>query len=589
MLALLGLLITACGGSAVVHTSTDTHGFVARTATGCPHRTPAFGTIRYSDWQFPDTLNPFQTSSSVSAETINATQDGLFTYDSHARLTPQMATMIPSLKNGGVRDGGRTVLVHMKRGMRWSDGADITAKDVVFGWRIGMDRATGPYCGGSCDQIARIATPDRYTAIFHLKGVFAPAVPTAMPPIFPTVWKGAWANDAHRAAVRLGQDSTFNFEGPDYPTDGAYQVASFSKDDRILLHPMRYYADMNCGGSVRDLVFVFYSAKPSMIAAAATGGTDVTQDYTFADLAELRRHTDVYTIYNTPSFEFEHLEFNIDKSYGGSPNPLSNANVRLALALALDKIGLIRSALGIGKVEAQEIVCWTPWVNTPQLTQPFADTTITGQWDPLAGGYVNSGSPKALADARTLLTRTQWARGFSLTVTTTNGNPVRGAELGILENNWARVGVSVVPNFIPPSKLFSAWATGGPLNHGQFQAAIFAFQGSPEPDSFKYNFESRYIDRRAEPHSSINENYSGIDDPVFETAFPAAAGTFDEARRTREYDIIQERLNQKAYWIGLYYRTSIATADRIVQGFKNNPTSAGPTWNMYDWKVRTLS
>lgn len=589
VLAVLSLSLAACGGSTPGATGIGRQVVAKRTAAGCVRRNTASGTIKYSDWQFPDSLNPFQTTASSSFETINAIEDSLFTYDQRANVLPQMTTTIPTLTNGGVRDGGKIIILTLKRGLHWSNGAEITSKDVLFGWRIGMDKATGPYCEGSCDQISRIDTPTRYTVALHFKRVFAPAVPTAMPPVFPPRWPGGWNGNAHLAAEKLGQDSSYNFEDARYPTNGAYQVTDFIKDDRIDLRPMKHYTGMNCGAYVQNLIFAFFSSKPSMIAAASAGGTDVTQDYTTADLPELTKHAGAFTVSSIPGYEFEHLEFNLDKTYNGSPNPLANVQVRQALALSLDKIGLIRSGLVIDARAARSVASWTPWVNTPLLIQPFADPKVDGQWDPLQHAYVQPGTPQAVQDARTLLAQTPWKNGFSITIMTTTGNPVRSAQMGIMENNWAKIGVQVVPYFVPSSKLFAGWSTNGPLNHGNFQVAMFAFQGSSEPDTFKYEMEPRYIDRRQRVHSNINDNYSGIVDPVIARAFSVAAGTFDTRIRTRSYDLIQERLNQQAYWIGLYFRPSIATVDDRVENFSNNPTSAGPTWNIYDWKVRSAS
>ena len=69
------------------------------------------------------------------------------------------------------------------------------------------------------------------------------------------------------------------------------------------------------------------------------------------------------------------------------------------------------------RAEGVRTVLWiTPWVNTDQLHQPYADTTISGQWDPMAnagrGAFVNqTGTGKALADANRSLQRGQIAPG----------------------------------------------------------------------------------------------------------------------------------------------------------------------------------
>jgi peptide/nickel transport system substrate-binding protein len=585
------LIIAGCGGSNGASSSNQPAAkVVARTANGCPKHSKAVGTIKYSDWQFPDTLNPYQTTEAVSFETLNGLFDSLFIYNSKAQVIPEMATSVPTTGNGEVKDGGKTIVIHLKKGLRWSNGSEITSADVKFGWHVSMDPATGPYCTGTCDVISSITTPDPFTAVLHLKHPYSASVATWMPYVWPRVWSGAWNNNPHLAATKLAQTPTFNFESTSFPTSGPYQVTSFNKDDRIVLQPMKYYSGMNCGAAVKNLIFAFYSSKQGMIAAAANGATDLTQDYTTDDLPGLKNNSKgQYTISSTPGFIFEHFEFNVDPTYGGKPNPLANVKVRQALALSLDKMGMIQSALGLKGQAAKNIVAWTPWVNTPQLVQPYTDKSINGQWDPIAGTYVMPGTASAIADTKKLLAQTPYKNGFSTSISTTTGNPTRTAELEVAANNWSKIGVKVSPNYVPATTFFAGWGQGGPLNHGQFQIALFTFSGSPEPDTFKFELQSKYIDRNATNHTAINENYSGVNNPVINKAFNTAASTFNQSQRTKAYDQVQVQLAKNDYWISLYFRPQIATVDPNVGNFSNNPTSLGPTWNMYQWKALKAS
>ncbi len=559
----------------------------------CKHRNAAAGTVRYSHWQFPDTLNPYQATTISAGTTISAMFDSLLGYDNRSRLFPVMLSRIPTIKNGDVSAGGTEITLHLKRGMQWSNGAEITSAAVWFGWKIDMDVQTGPACISSCDVIKRITTPDRYSAVLYLKRPRANIV-KVLPSLWPRAWPGAWSNDPHVAAHELGQDGSFSFEDAGYPTNGPFQVESFVRDDRIVLHPMNHYTILNCGAHIRNLIFAFFSSKPDLIAAAATGATDVTEGYTVADLPLLKQHRDRYRLDAPPAFTFEHLEFNLDRSYGGTPNPLATRDVRLALALAMDKIGLIRSALGINLKQARSIVAWTPWINTPHLKLGFADASVNGQWDPLEfnatthhyGAYVQPGTPTALRHARQILQHTTYAHGFTLDLVTTSGNPVRAAQVEVLSNNWGRLGVKLNPQYIPSSRLFGAWTDDGTMDHGDFQVAMSAITNAPDPDALKFFMESRFIDRVKRVHATINSNSAGIRDPVIDRAFERAANDSNREVRKRNYYTVQERMTQQAYWVLLYFRPFITTTSFRLQGIKPGPL--GPYWNMYQWKVGRL-
>jgi len=98
-----------------------------RSSAVCAKRTHPRGTVTFSSWQFPDTLNPYQSTRLVTREITNAIFDDLFRYDSQGHLIPQMARSIPTQQNRGIRDGGKTMLIQLKKGLRWSNGAEITA------------------------------------------------------------------------------------------------------------------------------------------------------------------------------------------------------------------------------------------------------------------------------------------------------------------------------------------------------------------------------------------------------------------------------------------------------------------------------
>jgi ABC-type transport system substrate-binding protein len=323
-----------------------------------------------------------------------------------------------------------------------------------------------------------------------------------------------------------------------------------------------------------------------MIAAAAARQTDVTTDYTSADLPVLQSHKSAYTVRTDPSFTFEHLEFNVDPKYQGKDNPLSNANVRIALALALDKLELIRSALSVSAAYAKQIEAWKPLVDTPQLVQPFADRQLQGQWDPIANKFItDTGHGQALADAKKLLAGTPYKNGFNLDLYTTSGNPVRQAQEAVVAKSWSNLNVNVTPNYVPSSQMFSSFNQGGILYHGAFQVAMFAYTGAPDPDQLKLNLASKYIDREQTVHSNTNSNHSGVHDSLFDRDFNLGAHSINSKVRQSNYTAIQVELNKQAYWVGLFYRPNVSTNDGHVSGFSNNPTGA-PEWNIYNWQEK---
>jgi ABC-type transport system substrate-binding protein len=308
-----------------------------------------------------------------------------------------------------------------------------------------------------------------------------------------------------------------------------------------------------------------------------------------ADATNLARHPRSFHLHIEPGFTFEHLVFNVDPTYNSIRNPLQNKKVRQALALALDKQKVIEQALSLSQKATNRIIAWTPWIITPQLTQSYADREITGQWDPLADGGKGTftdqtGSGRALSDARRLLAQTPWKRGFTLDFYT-NPKPERLAVMALAAQQWRKIGVTVKQHVVTSDQFFSPWEKGGLLAHGAFQVALFAEAGGANPDDLAFSLESRYISRGQAKHTGLDVNAAGIRDSIIDRSFERAIHTNNRTVRRREFRLVQRELNQQGYWIPLYYVPNVSATNHRVVGFHASPFFQGDTWNVYAWKA----
>jgi peptide/nickel transport system substrate-binding protein len=544
------------------------------------------GTIRYSDWQFPDTLNFFQTGAGVSTNTLFLVDPaGLGPYyDNKLHLQPGFLTVVPSVKNGLISKNGLTIRFQLRKGLRWSNGQPITNQDVIFGWKVESDPFTGPTCLGTCDNVKTITPVGRLGMVFHMKRRYAAAIPNAFPWILPHKWKRLGNGDAHKAADTLANDTTFNYENTSYLTAGPYQVKTFVTNDRVLLTPNRYYRGPG-GPYVKQFLFEFYSDKAGLIAGAINGGTDVTTDYTVADLKALSGHSHSFQVHDVPAFVAEHLEYNaLDKKFRGQKNPVHDVRVRQALTLAIDKLGLMRTSLNTSTAVAKQYVMYSPLIVTKKLVQVYGDKKIQGSWDPLQRKYVGY-SARAVADAKKLLAKAGYGHGLKIEFLTTSGNPTRQVEFAIIQQNWAKIGVTATLDTVPGNTMFTDWNHNGPLQHGRFQVALWGYLGAPDPDILRYMIDSRFIDRLKSTHAAANNNVAGIQNKVIDRALNDQARAFNTRTRAAAWKSIQEQMVQNAYWVPLFDKPSIGTSNRHVVNYHENPTGYA-LWNAYDWKYK---
>ena len=98
-------------------------------------------TILY--WQAPSLPGPYLVAGNKDTDAGAVTFEPLASYDPDGELTPRLAAEIPTLENGGISEDLMSITWKLRQGLKWSDGSDFTANDVVFTWRYCTDEETG--------------------------------------------------------------------------------------------------------------------------------------------------------------------------------------------------------------------------------------------------------------------------------------------------------------------------------------------------------------------------------------------------------------------------------------------------------------
>jgi peptide/nickel transport system substrate-binding protein len=144
----------------------------------------------YSSEDF-EHLDPGEAYFSNDYTIMYSTQRTLFVYppDNSMTLAPNLATEIPTVANGGITDGGKTVTVHIQPGVHFSPpvNREVTSADVAYAIERGANpnvanpyfpsyfgsASTAPLVGASSPKYAGgpipgIQTPSKYTIVFHM-------------------------------------------------------------------------------------------------------------------------------------------------------------------------------------------------------------------------------------------------------------------------------------------------------------------------------------------------------------------------------------------------------------------------------------
>lgn len=102
-------------------------------------------------WQAVSIMNPFLSGGTKDVHASSLVIEPLARYDDGGNMVPWLVTEIPTVDNGGVSADLTSITWNITPGLKWSDGSDFTAHDVVF---------TAEYCmhpEGGCQQETKFA------------------------------------------------------------------------------------------------------------------------------------------------------------------------------------------------------------------------------------------------------------------------------------------------------------------------------------------------------------------------------------------------------------------------------------------------
>ena len=148
-------------------------------ATGCVRQAPVAsnsgnswtipGVLRLGEDEEPDGLN-LMFAHNAAADTVSGLLFSfILRYDPDGNYVPDLATLVPTTRNGGISADNMTITVHLRKGVVWADGAPLTAADWLFTYGAVMNSQNNVKTRYGWDAIASASAPDPYTIVIKLK------------------------------------------------------------------------------------------------------------------------------------------------------------------------------------------------------------------------------------------------------------------------------------------------------------------------------------------------------------------------------------------------------------------------------------
>jgi peptide/nickel transport system substrate-binding protein len=480
-------------------------------ATGCIQRPVANpNVIVVAMTSGPNNLDPRVGTDDFSAKTAQLIFNNLMELDDHLRVVPGLAERLD-------HPDPTTYVATLRRDVRFHDGHELTADDVVYTFRCFIDPAFVSAWKGGYRELQSVDARDRYTVVFTLNKPFA---------TFPI--------NLVMAVVPSGAGPSLR----EHPVGtGPYRFVRYAVDDRVELTAFADYF----AGPPRNQGVILKIVPDDVMRGLELRKASV--DLIVNDLApdtvhQLKREEQLQTI-EAPGVDYQYIGLNIADPI------LRDVRVRQALAYAIDRQaiveylrrGLARPAVGL----------------LPPLSWAFADDVFSFPHDPARARALldEAGYPDADGDGPATRLR------LTLKVSNLEFNRLQSA---VIQQDLARVGVAIDVRTYEFATLYSDVLSGNfQLYTLQWTAGSLA-----DPDILRRVFYSTQT-----PPAGFNRGH--FSDPGVDRLLDEATNETDDERRARLYADAQRLIARQVPYISLWNKINVAVAQRTLTGIRLSP------------------
>ena len=512
---------------------------------GGRHQWTIPGHVRIGAPDEPDNLNPMFAHTDATDQIDALIFAPVFRYDPHGELVPELATEVPTYQNGGISRDSKTIVLHWRRGVKWSDGAPLTARDLRFTWRSVMNKRNSTKATFGWDDVASIDLPDDYTAVVRLKrpnadvlGIFGGGGGSAYPPL-PEHLLGALP-DLNRASFNAHPISS-----------GPWLLTSWKHGSGFEFAPNQRY--WRGPPKLRALSVKIVPNADTLVEQLQTHEIDVIQNVAETAVARLASIEGIATPRHLIA-SWRRLAIDCGKPV------LSDVRVRLALAEAIDWDRMNATIYHGYNLRATSDIPPDSWA-APKI--PFYKHDV--------------------ADAERLLDAAGWRRApdgvrarsgepLTLTISSSNAPGNEQAEV-VMQQELKAIGVALSIKNYPSSLLF---AQGGPLYGGKYDLEWSIETNGPDPDN-QGSWSADFLP----PHGA---NTSFLRDPVLTKVSDEAIRTFDRKRRKALYQKEEERIHALVPVIFFYWERTTTAYNNDLRNYKPAEYITD-YWNSWEWEI----
>ena len=460
----------------------------------------------------PNSLDPRLSNDEATQRMSQLVYSPLLEHGDDLRIRPALALRLDNPEP-------LTYVAHLRHGVRFHDGHELTSRDVVYTFNSVLDPELASPFRGAFRVLKEVRALDDYTVAFTLTEPFAafPMQLVGVPPIVPA--------DAG-TSLRTFPIGT-----------GPYRFERYEVDDTLVLSAFEGYWDglPNNSGIVMKII-----PDDTMRGLdLRKGATDLVVNDLPPDIVHQLARSAQFTIERSPGLDLFYLGFNLRDPV------LADTRVRHAIGYATNRDAIITHLRrGLGRPASGLI---------PDLAWAFEPDVFRFTYDPVRARRLldDAGYPDPDGDGpRPRLT-------LSLKLST---NEETRLQATAIQHDLRLVGIDLDLRSYEFATFYAD------VLKGQFQ--IFALQwvggAMVDPDMLRRVFHSSEV-----PPAGFNRGHyrNGEVDRLLDLASTA----LDDVERKRYYGAAQRLIAEDAPYIPIWNKTNVIVAQHSLTGLHINP------------------
>ncbi len=478
-------------------------------------------------------LLPLFASDSASADISGRIFNGLTKYDKNLNIIGDLA------ENWSISKDGKEIIFYLRKGVKWHDGIEFTADDVIFTYTVLTDPKNPTPYSSNYGPVKEVRALDRYTIKVIYEKPFAPALES-------------WGMGILPKHLLEGKE-LFNSPLNRNPIGtGPFKLKEWVTGQRIILNRNEAYFE---GIPFFEKFISRIIPDPStMFLELRFGGIDFmglapAQFKYYGQKSDFKKY---FNVYRYPSFGYTYIGYNLK-------NPLfSDKRVRQAIAHAINKKEIIEGVLlGYG---------------TP-CTGPFPPSSWAFNPEVKDFEYSPEKAKKILSELgwkendRGILTKD--GKIFSFILLLNQGNEARLKTAQIIKEQLKKIGIELNIRVLEWQSFLEL------VTKRQFQAVLLGWSLSRDPDLFDIFHSSK---TRPGEFNFVSYSNHEVDNLI-----EKAREILNREQRKKLYWKVHEIIAEDQPYTFLYVPDTIIAVNKRIKGIE--PAPVGIWHNYIHWYV----